>query len=519
MSKEEAVMADLGAYIATHKFGLGARQGEADLVGPDPQAWLSAQLTDVSSVLDEYSLLSSEQGVTLYFDFLEALRRENNADQPLSTQYMTKTNRVAAFVHETKRRIREEPLIEDRGVYGTGLKDAGNTYYEAAQVSKNLPDTVKSSQQILEEIFGNFYAEIGVRTLHATLTPASFREALVRFWSDHFSVFAEKSILMIATAGAMEREAIRPHITGKFLDMLVAVETHPAMLIYLDNWISSGPNSFAGQQFDLGLNENLARETLELHTLGVDGGYSQDDIIAYANAITGWSVGNPQIQQESLGKFIFEPLLHEPGSVTFMNKTYPGTGQDQGLAILNDLAAHDSTAAYIAGKLARHFHSDNAPQSLIDRLKQSFMASGGDLGVVSATLVTSPEMWDGSFAKLRNSEEFVLATLRAFGFETLTPQQTVFVFESVAQVPFTYHSPAGWPKDEASWASSSILAARLNLADLVSGFIDGQPEPSTIAQDIIGSRFSQTSADGVSGASNVEQGYTLLMMSSEFQRR
>ncbi|VAV90783.1 hypothetical protein MNBD_ALPHA06-655 [hydrothermal vent metagenome] len=512
-------MADLNALIAAHKFGLGAKAGETTLIGETPQAWLQAQLTEVVSTLDEFGLPSAADGIALFYEFQLAKRQENNADQPLPGTSVNKKDQLTAFVADIDRMKSEQMLIEDNGVRGSGLNDTQNTYLQAKKSNLSKPAGDKTSQELLQEMVALSYDDIGVRTLHAAITPASFREALVRFWTDHFNVFSEKSLLVRVTAGAMEREAIRPNVTGKFFDMLVAVETHPSMLFYLDNWLSIGPNSYVGQKFTLGLNENLARETLELHTLGVGAGYTQDDIISYAKAITGWSVGNPQIQPEKLGSFIFEPLFHEPGPVTFLNKLYPGTAQDQGLAILADLAVHDKTAGFIATKLARHFHSDTPPQSLIDRLELSFKSSGGDLLVVSSTLVSSPEMWDGSFAKLRNSEEFVVATLRAFGFDSLTSEQSVFVFNAVAQVPFTYHAPEGWPKDEASWASSSILSARLNYANLLARFIALQPEPSTAAQDILGPVLGTKSIDGISQASDVEQGYALMMMSPEFQRR
>ncbi|MBL4617253.1 MAG: DUF1800 family protein [Robiginitomaculum sp.] len=512
-------MVDLDAYIAAHKFGLGARFDETINIGASPQAWLQAQLTDVSSTLEEYNLPSSQAGIELFYHYLETQRAENAADQPIAAASVNVKQQMGGFFQSYERMTAEQVLYEDLGVRGSNIANATNVYLKKSQNNISLPASNKTSQELAEDIFAMYYAEIGVRTVHAILTPASFREALVRFWSDHFSVYSQKSLQLLVTAGAMEREAIRPNVTGKFVDLLIAAETHPAMLMYLDNWISIGPNSYAGQNFGYGLNENLAREIMELHTLGVNGGYEQEDIVSFAKAITGWTIGNPNIQPEQLGNFIFEPLFHEPGSVNVMNKEYLGTGQDQGLEILADFASNAATAGFIAGKLARHFHSDNPPQSLIDRLELAFISSGGDLGVVSATLVTSPEMWDGTFAKLRNSEEFVIATLRAFGVDTLTPGQLVFVFDAVGQVPFGYHAPDGWPKEESSWASSSISSAKINYSELLASFVAGQPEPSTMATNILGSMLSASSADGISNAVNVEQGYTLMMMSPEFQRR
>ncbi|PHR54475.1 MAG: hypothetical protein COA47_15445 [Robiginitomaculum sp.] len=513
-------MANLNAQIALHKFGLGARTGEAELVGTQAQNWLQTQLTDLSSDLDSYDLPTSKEGIELFFAFLEAERAERQEDRATISAASSPKVRLISFFSEIDRIKRQQMLIEDDGVRGPSLAKAQNIYLDAKQSNASKPAEAKSSRELLEDIVGILYEDIGVRTTHAVLTPASFREALVRFWSDHFNVFANKSLLLTSCTGAMEREAIRPHITGKFSDMLIAVESHPAMLAYLDNWFSVGPDSWAGKQFGLGINENLAREILELHTLGVGGGYGQDDIIAFANAITGWSIGNPDIQPENLGEFIFESLIHQPGPQTFMGKVYLGTGQDQGIKILEFVANHANTARFIASKLARHFHSDTPPDSLIERLEKAFIDSDGDLLVVSSALVIAPEMWDGSFVKLRNSEEFAIAALRAFGFDELTPQQSVFVFNAVAQIPFSHHSPDGWPKTEASWASSSILSARINLAELLSGFVGGQPPPVNFAENILGETLSDHSANSIKGAGpDKVQGYTLFLMSPEFQRR
>lgn len=399
-------MVDLNAYIAVQKFGMGARRDEAQTIGSDAQAWLLAQLTEVSSTLNEYGLMSSQEGVALYYEALAARRIERPTNNASSASINTK-QRLGDFLASIDEINREEMLFEDMGVRGSDLKLARNTYLAKPNSESSRPTADKTSQELTQEIIANYFADIGVRTTHAILTPASFREALVRFWSDHFSVFAQKTLLLTSITAAMEREAIRPHVTGKFVEMLIAVQTHPAMLVYLDNWYSIGPNSYAGLNFNFGLNENLAREIFELHTLGVTGGYDQNDIVALAKAITGWTVANPNIQPEHFGKFVFEPLFHEPGTVHIMGKAYVGTGLNQGLEVLADLATHEAAAKFIAGKMARHFHSDTAPQSLIDRLSAAFKDSAGDLEVVSATLITSPEMWDGSFAKLRNSEEFV----------------------------------------------------------------------------------------------------------------
>ena len=194
-------------------------------------------------------------------------------------------------------------------------------------------------------------------------------------------------------SGAYEREAIRPHVLGKFVDMLLAAEGHPAMLFYLDQAASMGANSIAGINRTRGLNENLAREILELHTLGVRSGYTQDDVIAFANVLTGWTFVPPGDNPEHGGEFTFNPRLHEPGPQKVIGKTYEDEGVEQGRAVLRDLAAQPATATHIATKLARHFIADVPPAPLVERMAKTFLDTGGDLKEVARAMVSSDESW------------------------------------------------------------------------------------------------------------------------------
>ena len=184
-------------------------------------------------------------------------------------------------------------------------------------------------------------------------------------------------------SGAYEREAIRPHVLGRFADMLLAAEGHPAMLFYLDQTASMGANSIAGINRTRGLNENLAREILELHTLGVRSGYTQDDVIGFANVLTGWTLVPPGDNPEHGGEFIFNPRLHEPGAQKVLGKTYEDEAVEQGRAVLRDLAAHPATATHVATKLARHFIADTPPPPLVERMAKAFLDTGGDLKEVA----------------------------------------------------------------------------------------------------------------------------------------
>ena len=226
------------------------------------------------------------------------------------------------------------------------------------------------------------------------------------FWSNHFCISADKIQSM---SGAYEREAIRPHVLGRFGDMLQAVESHPAMLFYLDQAASMGPNSIAGINRTRGLNENLAREILELHTLGVRTGYTQDDVIRFANVLTGWTFLPAGDNPEHGGEFTFNRRLHEPGPQKVVDKVYEDTGVEQGRAVLRDLAVHPSTATHVATKLVRYFIADEPPPALVERLAQVFRDTGGDLKEVTKALVTSSEAWTLPRTKLKRPSEWVVS--------------------------------------------------------------------------------------------------------------
>src|SRR5262249_23343271 len=249
--------------------------------------------------------------------------------------------------------------------------------------------------------------EAKVRIEAAVAADIGFVERLVWFWSNHFCVSADKILSM---AGAYEREAIRPHVLGRFADMLTGVEGHPAMLFYLDNLESMGPNSVDGINRDKSLNENLAREILELHTLGVRTGYSQDDVTHFANVLTGWTwigLGEPNHG----GEFVFVKRFHEPGEQTVIGKSYPDTGVDQGRAVLADLARHPATAGHIAHKFARYFVTDRPPPSLVDKLAKNFTDSDGNLKELAKTLIAAEESWTPERTKLKRPSEWLISGL------------------------------------------------------------------------------------------------------------
>ena len=362
-------------------------------------------------------------------------------------------------------------------------------------------------QQIYREeakarIDAAFNAEIG------------FAERLTWFWSNHFCVSADKGGVL-PIAGAYEREAIRPHIFGRFADMLMAVETHPAMLIYLDNARSIGPDSQAGRNRGKGLNENLAREILELHTLGVRTVYSQEDVTRFANVITGWSVIPPKLEHG--GEFIFDPRMHEPGPQALIGKVYPDETFEQGRAVLAMLARHPATARHIATKLVRHFVSDQPVPALADKLARRFTATDGDLREMAKALVTAPESWNADDRKLKRPAEWIVAALRATG---VTPPDIGPVMQAqnlLGEPLWRPAAPAGFSDDDAAWLDG--LAQRLDISNQLARRVAGMVDPDAAVEAGLGPLASDDTRTAIRRAESRPQALTMLFMAPEFQRR
>jgi uncharacterized protein (DUF1800 family) len=367
--------------------------------------------------------------------------------------------------------------------------------------------------------------EINARLNVMAIKPKiGFNERLVMFWANHFAVATDKSSPIRITAGAYEREAIRPNIFGRFQNLVMAVETHPCMLTYLDNTISVGPNSKIGKGERLGLNENLAREIMELHVLGVSGGYTQADVTAFAAALTGWSVS--QLPESSKGAgdgFDFIADNHQPGEQTVLGKTYPDSGFSQAADIIIDLVNRPATARHIAFKLARHFVADTPPQPLVDRLSNTFMSTGGDLTQVYQTLIASDEAWQPESVKIRSPQEHLIAMLRASG-TTIRPSLLKQSLASMGQPLWTPAGPNGFSDNISAWATPEGLSARIDVTALVaSQIMSASPNhninPRHLAVMTLGQRLSDTTAKAVGHAESIGQGLALVFMSPEFLRR
>jgi uncharacterized protein (DUF1800 family) len=351
------------------------------------------------------------------------------------------------------------------------------------------------------------------------ITECGFTERLVVFWSNHFCISAGKGELGRMWAGSFEREAIRPHVLGRFGDMLKAVEQHPAMLFFLDNQQSLGPDSRAGQNRKRGLNENLAREIMELHTLGVGGGYTQDDVTSLARIITGWTFAGRQGQLGPPGNFVFNANAHQPGPQALLGKTYADTGVAQGEAALADIARHPSTAKFIATKFARHFVADEPPPALVARLQAVFRKSDGDLRALATTLVDSDDAWQAPLTKLRSPYEFLVATGRLLAQIPDDPSRYLGGLNLLGQPLWSPTGPNGFPDTNAAWAAPEGMKLRLDISAQVASRLGDNVDPRDLLELVAAGAASPETRRTVERAESRQQALALLLMSPEFQRR
>jgi uncharacterized protein (DUF1800 family) len=476
------------AALALHRFGLGPRAGSLDAISSDPRGALVAELDHADAArIANANLLTSGEAARATSDFRQARKAE----------------RLAARAEQAA--VANSPPAQSP--YPPSMPNAPEMQGNAPPAIPNRGPGIPQ-QLYLEEAKARFEA--------AVAADIGFVERLVWFWSNHFCVSADKGQVR-PLAGAFEREAIRAHAIGKFGAMLLAVEAHPAMLMYLDNARSIGPNSVAGLRRGKGLNENLAREILELHTLGVRSGYSQTDVTNFAKVITGWTVVPLPQDPARGGEFTFNPRMHEPGPQTVIGRSYPDAGFEQGRAVLIDLARHPATAKHIATKLVRHFIADEPPPDLIDHLAKHFHNTDGDLKQVAKALVSAPQAWDTPRTKLKRPGEWVVGSIRASGMEVadVRPilQSLVLLGEPLWRPP----APKGFPDDSAAWMDG--LAQRLDIANHLSRRLGERIDPANVLETALGPLASQDTRQTLARAASRQQAVALLLMAPEFQRR
>ncbi len=374
-------------------------------------------------------------------------------------------------------------------------------YLEAIRAAKanDTADDANLRQTLRRQYQASYGGQARARIVSALTTDTPFPERLVHFWANHFAVSADK-LQTIGLAGTLEFEAIRPHIAGRFGDMLLAALQHPAMLLYLDQAQSIGPDSAIAQiaaqnatrrpnAKKRGLNENLGREILELHTLGVGSGYGQADVQELARALSGWSIGGfvraPVGIEAPDGAFVFQPQWHEPGDRSVLGKRYAQAGEGQARAMLADLAAHPATAHQLATKLARHFVADVPPPALVDRLAAAHVASGGALMAVYRVLVTAPEAWASPAPKFKTPWDWTISSLRAVGMTTAPDLRLVGALTELGQPIWRSGSPAGWDDIAASWAAPDALLRRIELAGRIAAGIGDRIDARALAPAIL----------------------------------
>ena len=441
---------DIETVVAANRFGFGRRPD--DEVPRDPRAWLRAQLS---------------------------------APDPTPSQGVD-TRAALAVVHERRLEKKAEQAQPGQAAKAGPGMEMGNPIADLAK-------------QEAHAFFGN-----------ALVTPAPFRERLVWFWANHFTIVARGEV-PAACAGAYVREAIRPHVTGRFADMLLAVMRHPAMLAYLNQAESAGPDSPAGDRRHMGLNENLARESLELHTVSPASGYTQGDVTNYAKVLTGWS-----IEMKDGQGFVFRPNLHEPGQIEVMGRTWPA-GEQGGIEILSWLGTHPATYRHLSEKLVRHFVADDPPRDQVRRIESVFQSTGGDLGAVSAALVDLPGAWEPE-AKLRTPQEFTVACLRAVGAAPDHVPNLVQIAGGLGQGVFQAPFPIGWPDRAVDWSGPEAMLERVDFAYGLAGRM-ASLDPEPLGRATLGPLLTADTLDQIRAAGSRRDGLTLLLASPEFQRR
>ncbi len=372
-------------------------------------------------------------------------------------------------------------------------------------------------------VMGAVFDERRRMLLRATHTPVPLHDRLTEFWQDHFTVRIPP-VRLRAFVPLFTENAVRPHVAGRFSDMLKAVVTHPAMLLYLDQATAVGPSSDAGKRTGRGLNENLAREVLELHTLGVDGPYTQDDVRQLAELFTGL--------RADFGGFSFRPHLAEPGAETVLGRSYGGDDRaqlDDVLAVLDDLATHPATAAHIARKLAVHFTSDTPDAALIADLTDTFLRTDGDLAAITGVLIDHPATHASYGQKARRPLEFVLGGMRALApdaarLEGLSNTDLRNLFdlplEAMGQPHREAPGPDGWAEAAEDWITPQGLAARISWAMAAPSEIRRDlPDPRIFVDTTLGSLASAETRFAARAAETRWEGVGLILSSPEFHRR
>jgi uncharacterized protein (DUF1800 family) len=517
------------ALVALNRFGFGARGGAAgDFVNAasDPRGFVKAELDRPNGVLLEVPGLSSTPALaSAVFAYQREVQQARAAAAksggPASETAPPSPDATVQRRNLSLNGIATDMSAKDGAMQGkeNGSAGAAMAPSEPMQPNAAQPNAAKPPPQSLNVIQKTYRAEALARLQRAIIADCGFVERLVAFWSNHFCISASKGELARIWAGSFEREAIRPHVLGRFGDMLKAVEQHPAMLFFLDNQQSLGPDSRAGQNRKRGLNENLAREIMELHTLGVGGGYTQDDVTSLARIITGWTFTGRQGQLGVPGSFVFNANAHQPGTQRLLGKIYEDDGVAQGEAALADIARHPSTAKFIAAKFARHFVADDPPSALVARLQDVFRKSDGDLRALTTALLDSDEAWQAPLTKLRSPYEFLVAAGRLLAQIPEDPTRYLGGLNVLGQPLWSPAGPNGFPDSNAAWAAPEGVKLRLDISAQIASRLAANVDPRDLLQLAAADAASPETRRTIELAESRQQALALLLMSPEFQRR
>src|SRR5712671_2018943 len=510
------------ALVALNRFGFGARGGASgDFVNAasDPRGFVKAELNRPNGVLLEVpGLLSTPALGKAVFDYQFEIVQARNAAAKMPASEANPPQPPEEAKGQ-RRNLSLGGIAQDITAKEPKMQAAEAGSANAAAAEAMQPSAPKPPPQQLNIIQKTFRTEALARLQRATMADCGYVERLVVFWSNHFCISAGKGGLARMWAGSFEREAIRPHVLGRFADMLKAVEQHPAMLFFLDNQQSLGPDSRAGLNRNRGLNENLAREIMELHTLGVGGGYSQDDVTSLARIITGWTYAGRQGQLGTPGTFVFNANAHQPGAQRLMGKVYENNGVAQGEAVLADIARHPSTAKFIATKFARHFVADDPQPVLVARLADVFTKSDGDLKALALALLDSEEAWQAPLTKLRSPYEFLVAAGRLLAQIPGDPTRYLNGLNVLGQPLWSPAGPNGFPDSNAAWAAPEGIKLRLDISAQIASRLAANVDPRDLLQLAAADAASPETRRTIELAESRQQALALLLMSPEFQRR
>lgn len=491
-------------FIALNRFGYGGR-GDGDLAAAasDPRGMLKSEINQPGIALLDGPEFSA---TPVLLQELYAFQKANQ---------MARKAKIAANTMAAPNMAASPNAVGMTAQNMTAPNMAAGAPQMQPEAAMAKPKMAAKPPNIMQQ---TIQAEAQARIQRAVGARVGLAERLVAFWSNHFCISMRKSQVAAIAAGSFEREAIRPHIFGHFADMLMAVEQHPAMLNFLDNAQSIGPKSPVGLRTKRGLNENLAREIMELHTMGADSGYTQTDVTSFAKVITGWSIVGPPGKIGIPGSFVFNRAIHEPGPQTILGKTYAQGDVTQGEAALRDFSRRPATAHFIASKLAQHFIADAPPPALVARLADTFSKTDGDLRAVTLALIDADESWQLPLTKLRSPYDFLIAATRA---GAPLPSQVGPYFYALRLMGMRLWAPPGpngWPDTNAAWASPEGMKQRLDIAARWAAVWQSGANPSQVLEALAGDYASRETQQAVARAPSRPEGFALLLMSPELQR-